>query len=576
MTESSPRSGKHLLLALLVAATVFACVAPTLRWPQLTGGNENIVIQTALEIRRGGPWLVPNMLGEPRVKKPPLVAWITALTLDQQTLDQLDNPKLREQAYVDLAWQVRWTGLLAGCVTIVATFFLGRALFDPRIGLVACMIVGTTILFQKYMRQSTSDVHLALWVTIANAFLATAIIRRRVWSGFIGAGIATAMAFLCKGPVALLEVVLPAILPLLSLQALTRKAAVKPSEAARDDALPAAVSNRTQDGSRPGTVAPILIAITLFATIALPWFAYVYATVPSVAGTWATEVSRQDATGLGPDPVYAYLARLPMNWPWIVGLAVGFIVMLRTRSASDLYTLLMLVLPIVVLTFVPDRKERYLLPFVTPAAIVAAKGMIEILKSGRTERALRGVHWVALACVCIGFPVAAVTSNQMRLVDGTPWYPLAMAVWFSVAILAFVMLGILLQRRWPHAMIVTTWACVLAMQALVMWGYKDSSSGRSALKLLADAIREDAPNAAVFDWDENVRVDEELAIYLNRVIVRADPITLTPGESSLVYITRQDRDEAEPVPVTGWRFLARVQDRKNQWWAFVKHPMPAH
>jgi 4-amino-4-deoxy-L-arabinose transferase-like glycosyltransferase len=499
---------------------------------------------------------VPDMLGEPRVKKPPLVAWITALTLDQQTLDRLDHPQLREQAYVDLAWQVRWTGLLAGCVTIVATFFLGRALFDSRVGLAACMIVGTTILFQKYMRQSTSDVHLAMWVTIANACLASAIMRGRVWSGFLGAGIATAFAFLCKGPVALLETALPALALVLALPVLRDK-------------------KEREEAARPHRTAAILVLTVIFAVIALPWFVYVYATVPSVAGTWTTEVSRQGATGLGPDPVYAYLARIPMNWPWIVGLIVGTVVMLRTRSISDWYTLLMFLLPIAVMTLVPDRKERYLLPFVAPAAIIAARGMLEFIKGGRAERVLRCVHWVALLGVCIGFPIAAATSDQITRVDGTNWYPLGLAIWFAVAITALVALGVLLQRRWSHAIIVTTCVCVLAMQALLMWGYKDSPSGRSSLKLLADAIREDAPGAAVFDWDENVRVDEELAIYLNRVIIRADPATLTPVDSPLVYVTRQDRREAEPTPVTGWRFLARVPDRKNQWWAFVKHPSPA-
>jgi 4-amino-4-deoxy-L-arabinose transferase-like glycosyltransferase len=199
------------LFAILIAAAVFAAVAPTLRWIELTGGNENIVVETALEIRRNGTWLLPTMLGEPRIKKPPLVAWITAASMRGQTLRELDDPQRSDAAYRDLAWQVRWTGLLAGCLTIVATFALARLILNNRLALVAAAAVGTMILFQKYMRQSTTDVHLTLWVTVANAALAYGLLRRR-WRGpTIVTAIALGIAFLCKGPVALLLTLAPAI-----------------------------------------------------------------------------------------------------------------------------------------------------------------------------------------------------------------------------------------------------------------------------------------------------------------------------------------------------------------------------
>lgn len=570
MNTSSTPDGKHFLLALLVAATVFACVAPTLRWPQLTGGNENIVIQTALEIRRGGPWLVPNMLGEPRIKKPPLVAWITALTMDQRTLDQLDDPLYREQAYVDLAWQVRWTGLLAGCVTIVATFFLGKALFDSRLGLWSAMVVATSILFQKYMRQSTSDVHLAMWVTIANACLAFAILRKRVWTGLIGASVATGLAFLCKGPVALLETVLPAIcmcLPVGIIKTKIHRPCDHENRLVPDGVIP-------QADEKPQHRKAIVVATGIFALIALPWFIYVYLTVPQVASTWTTELSRQGATGLGPDPVYAYLLRIPMNWPWIVMLVVGFFVMIRARTRADLYTLAMLLIPIAIMTFVPDRKERYLLPFVAPAAILCARGIVEVLRSFTENRWIVAIHWVVLASVCIGLPLAGAYHPDMVRVDGTPWYPAPLAWWIVTGFASLILLGISLQKYFRPSFVVVTWVAVLGLQAVVTWAYADTPSGRSPLKVLANAIRTQAPGAKVYDFDEEVRADEELAIYLNRTIVRADPKTLTPSDVPVVFVTRKSRDEPDIVAPAGWSFIAKVQERKNEWWAFVLREKP--
>lgn len=557
MTESSPPNGNYFWYAVSVSLTVFLIVAPTLRWPELTGGNENIVIQTALEMRRGGSWLVPNMLGEPRVKKPPMVAWITALTLRQSTLDRMEDPQTREQAYRELAWQVRWTGLLAGCVTIVATFFLGQLLFDARTGWVAAVVVSSTILFQKYMRQSTSDVHLAMWVTIANVFLVLALLRGRLWIGWIGAGAAVAMAFLCKGPVALLTTFLPAI----CFVGLNRWRVFRSTDT-------------TVEPSRSGQIPAVLTGILIFSVLALPWFVYVYWTVPDVGSTWATEVSRQGATGLGPDPVYAYLLRWPMNWPWLVGWVVGAIVLIRRRTVSDGYTVLLLLLPLIVMTFVPDRKERYLLPFASVSAVISAVGMLQILGSTTFEKFLRTVHWIGLWIVCAGFPIVAAIHPQMLRVDGSNWYPLGLAGWFAIGITAWIGLGMLFQRYRRHAILVVTWSGVLMLQVLVMWGYKDSPGGKSALKPLAELIRQQAPGAAVFDWDDKVRVEEELAIYLNRVILPADPKTLSPVDRPIVYVTRQDKREPEPQPPTGWSPLGWVQDRQNRWWAFVKYPNP--
>lgn len=562
MTESSPPNGRYFWYTVLVAGVFFATLAPTLRWPELTGGNENIVIQTALEMRRGGPWLIPNMLGEPRVKKPPLVAWITALTLRQSTLDRMEDPATREQAYRELAWQVRWTGLLAGCVTIIATFFLGRVLFDARTGWVAALVVSSTILFQKYMRQSTSDVHLAMWVTIANVFLVMALVRGRFWVGWTGAGLATAMAFLCKGPVALLATLLPAI----CFVGLIRWRVFRPNDTQRG------LTNTVTD--RSGRIPAVLTGVLIFSVLALPWFVYVYWTVPQVGSTWVTEVSRQGATGLGPDPIYAYLLRWPMNWPWLVGWVVGAIVLFRRRTPSDGYTLLLLVLPVIMMTFVPDRKERYLLPFVGPSAVISAAGMLEMLRAGKVEKWLRVVHWIGLWVVCTGFPIVAAIHPQMLRVDGSNWYPLGLAVWFAIGITAWVGLGVLFQRYWQNSILVITWASVLILQVLVMWGYQDSPGGKSVFKPLAEKIRQQAPGAAVFDWDDKVRVEEELAIYLNRVILPADPKTLSPVDRPIVYVTRQDKREPEPQPPRGWSLLGWVQDRQNRWWAFVKYPTP--
>src|SRR5215217_5796349 len=66
---------------LLLAAWFFCAIAPTLSWTQFHDSVENLNVATALEMRRGGPWLVPNHQGVPRLAKPPLTAWVTAAAI---------------------------------------------------------------------------------------------------------------------------------------------------------------------------------------------------------------------------------------------------------------------------------------------------------------------------------------------------------------------------------------------------------------------------------------------------------------------------------------------------------------
>src|SRR5207248_357026 len=101
------------------------------------------------EVQRDGHWLIPTMNGEPRVKKPPLVHWLTAAGL------ATPGPR---------TWAARWPSLVAACLTLIAVYELGRAVEYWQLGLTAACITGSYILFLKFAWQASYDLHLALWV----------------------------------------------------------------------------------------------------------------------------------------------------------------------------------------------------------------------------------------------------------------------------------------------------------------------------------------------------------------------------------------------------------------------------
>ena len=582
---------------LILICTLWVGIAPTLTWPQFTGGNENIVVQTALEMRRdAGPVVVPSMMGEPRVRKPPLVAWITAASMDSNTITALSNDATREEAYVKLSWQVRWTGLLAGCVTVIAAFVLGRAIGGavgstmggaagdsvgntvgradngPAVGLATAMVVCSNLLFLKYTRQSTSDVHLAMWVTIANACFAVALLRNRARLGptvgptvcaTLGATLgathgatiiatfgafAVAMAFLCKGPVALVQTVLPAMtFYLMFCRGAPNKMSVKKQ------------------------ISLIVVGITIFAVIALPWFVHVYRTVPGVWQIWFSEVTREGATELGRDSPLAYLVLIPLLFPWLAFMIVGCIAIVQNKTdRAPWLAVMQVVVPLCVMVWAGDRKERYLLPFAAPAAVVCALGVVTWLRNWRRPmRTDKVVLWAHVLMLVGGGVALGVVGTTQLTFDGHAWWGPAFATWVGVAFVALVALGLLLHRRLVWAIPATTVLVMLGLGVIFMHGYRQGRSGMSELKPLADVIRRTLPNAEVFDWTPGrSRVDEELAIYLNRTIRAADPMTLAPASVPRVIILCQTRDAPAPTLAPPWRVLAKVPERKNWWWAF--------
>jgi hypothetical protein len=178
------------------------------------------------------------------------------------------------------------------------------------------------------------------------------------------------------------------------------------------------------------------------------------------------------------------------------------------------------------------------------------------------------LHAVGVVVVCVGFPLAGALS--LTGPDGKAWYPVPLAAWTSVAFAALFGLGAVVMRRRMGAMVAFTIVAMLGLQAV----YAAGRGAVSELKPLADLIRREAPGAVVHDYSPTGRrVDEETAIYLGRPITFKDPATIVPGDTPVVYLTRQDRRDVEakndPVPPPGWRVLGKVRDKRNVWWAFV-------
>ncbi|HEV7299379.1 MAG TPA: glycosyltransferase family 39 protein [Tepidisphaeraceae bacterium] len=554
---ASAGSLKAFLTAALLALGFFLATAPTLSMQGFAGGSEALNVETVLEMRRGGPWLIPTLRGAPRTIKPPLTAWTTAAFVPPSTVAALStpDPAAREAAYRRLAWKVRWPTLALSCITIALIFEMGRLLGGYRIGLTAGLVAGSTIMFMRFGRVATTDVQLSLWVAAADVLLLHAILRGRWWTGCVGGGIALGLAVMSKGPVALVQSIMPVLAALAWL--MWRR-------------------DRTERPIRPEYQAKrstIAIAVTcgtlLMVFIAAAWFLWVWWITPGIVEAWVREVTREGATNLEPDPWHNYLSSLPWMFPWLIFFVVGLIMTTQAAWRGDrrqTLALSLLIVPIVVMSLFQDKPTRYLQPMLAPAAVVTAIALAGQWRAWRDQphidRVLSRIHYAAIAIAIVAL-AAGGAFGLLETTAGQPWYRPKIALPIAMVGLEVLALVMWQARRRPWVMVGGTVAIMLAMQPMFLKGYVNSVNGRSLATEVADHILSTEPDAEAVVFSPGFRRSPpiEMFIYMNRVLPVVGTLADVPASDRDVYAinvaSSSDTDVIIPPP---WHL-----DREWRW-----------
>ncbi|MGE3180458.1 MAG: ArnT family glycosyltransferase [Phycisphaerae bacterium] len=207
---------------------VFACLGfylPGIQSLPPLDGDESRYAEASREMSTSGDlqaWVVPHILGVPRLNKPPLAYWLQAgvarclsqgnlakyeypAALKAETSEEVTrtgSPKTRSGVFAGAIWMFRMPSVLATIVAVLITWRLGIAMFGGLTGWLGAALLAGCFLVVTDTRLARTD-QLLLACTVAAQWSLWHLWRSKKatlgWS--IGFWTAIALGVMTKGPV---------------------------------------------------------------------------------------------------------------------------------------------------------------------------------------------------------------------------------------------------------------------------------------------------------------------------------------------------------------------------------------
>lgn len=350
------------LLGLLVLAVLY--LGEIGGYP-LQDPDEGRYAEIPREMIESGDWVTPKLNYVVYFEKPPLFYWLVAISFEIFGLN-------------DAA--ARGVSALAGILTVLMTFFLGRSMLGVRAALFGAGILASSPIFFVLAEALTIDMVLTACMTATMAsFYAAHVSEKKTW-WILAVSLSAGLGVLAKGPVAL---VVPGIVALAYI--LWR----------RDWRTLGALL-------RPG---PIL----LFVAVVVPWFVLVSRANPEFLHFFFVRehFERFTAEVGHPEGPFFYVPVLllgPLPWTAVaIGLActrAGRQSLAEVPREAKSFLLIWGGLIIAFFTVASSKLATYILPALPPLALVAGGWLDRVVE--RTELAAAVARWLGTAMLVLG------------------------------------------------------------------------------------------------------------------------------------------------------------------------------
>lgn len=330
---------------------------------------------TAREILDSNDWLHPTMNGELRLAKPPLPTWITAISASIFGLENLFF--LRLPAALMSLW------MLFSMYHIVKFFSKNN-----QLAFFSAIALGSMLYIMLIGRRGTWDIYTHSFILAAILqFLRTITSTHSIVHGVLG-GIFLGASILSKGPVAPYAVFVPFLIAYLTFY-------------------------RTKLSTK--TILSLIFFVGLGIFIASTWyyFAYIQFGNESVA-VLNHEVNNWKNYNV--KPWYYYLKDYPVHSGiWVITLTISLFSFYTFNKTEEkkLYRFFWLwtILSIILLSIIPEKKVRYLLPTFIPASFLVSSYLEYIVsrlkaQGKKIDKIIFSIHWWIFLMASLGLPLA--------------------------------------------------------------------------------------------------------------------------------------------------------------------------
>ncbi|MFA7401946.1 MAG: glycosyltransferase family 39 protein [Bacteroidales bacterium] len=400
---------KYPVLSLLVLVLIL--LLPNLNELKVTIMEARNFI-AAREMLSDGNWILTTMNGEPRYEKPPLPTWITAIF---GLLFGIKNVFALRFPGVIMVWAI---GVFIYLFSKNLTNDKTHSFINALIGVSSFYVFGIII-------EAPWDIYTHGFMMVAIFFLYRVYNSNNKWDILL-ASVFIGFSILSKGPVSLYALLLPFILAY---------------------ALVYGVKNKF--------VLKSLLVLIPGLVLGSIWFIYVRA-ADTETFSKITQVETSNWSSYNVKPFYYYWNFFLQSGIWTIPAICGllYLFMIKRVKNGSHYNLSFFwtLFSVVLLSLIPEKKARYLMPVLIPLAINTGFYIFHILeKSGSIKNKLEAIplyfHFGLIGIIGIISPLVCFLLFKNEMIEQQNLFlPLSLALLFMGS---FLYLLLILNKMYP-------------------------------------------------------------------------------------------------------------------------------
>ena len=415
----------YLLLLLLTCAAIFFVNLNSL--PVNIMEARNFI--TAREMLNDGHWLLTTINGEPRYQKPPLPTWLTAFSAAIFGIKSV--------------WALRLPAAIMTLFLVLFSYKLAEKLtLEKLYAFISSLIMATSFYIVASARDGQWDIYTHGFMVICIYLLYLFFTKEtHKYRNALLAGLFFGCSFLSKGPVSLYALLLPFLIAF------------------------GIVYKYRNFKTR---WLPLLAFLAVAFVVSAWWHWYTLTFDPAAA-----EITKKETTNwisYEIKPFYYYWSFFTQSGVWTIPAFIALLYpYLKNRvfnKKAYLFTFLWTMLSVILLSLIPEKKSRYLLPVLIPMALNTGFYIEYLFRRFKELKDKRETIPVFFNFGLIGFiGIAFPIGGYIFLKDGIAgnW------LWFVLLSLALFSIGIFMFRNLFRRKIATVFYLTIAFIVAVIW-----------------------------------------------------------------------------------------------------------